>query len=220
MLLLLAEDDPMIGQGLRDSLRKEGFSVDWVQDGKSVLLSLETNPYSLVLLDLGLPRLDGMDVLQQLRKKNLDVAVIIITARDGLPERLAGLNCGADDYLVKPFATEELIARIRTISRRLAGRTQSDITVGRLRLDPIRHEIWVNDELINVSGREFKLLHELMIEPGRVISREQLEDRLYGWGEEIASNAVEVYISHLRKKIGAEVIQTIRGVGYRIGSTV
>ena len=121
---------------------------------------------------------------------------------------------------MKPFATEELIARIRTISRRLAGRTQSDITVGRLRLDPIRHEIWVNDELINVSGREFKLLHELMIEPGRVISREQLEDRLYGWGEEIASNAVEVYISHLRKKIGAEVIQTIRGVGYRIGSTV
>nr|WP_321238257.1 response regulator [uncultured Tolumonas sp.] len=220
MRLLLAEDDTMIGQGLRDSLRKEEFSVDWVQDGKAVLLSLETNPYSLVLLDLGLPKLDGMDVLQQLRKKNLDVAVIIITARDGLPERLAGLNLGADDYLVKPFATEELIARIRTISRRLAGRTQNDISVGRLRLDPIRHELWVNDEPINVSAREFKLLHELMIEPGRVISREQLEDRLYGWGEEIASNAIEVYISHLRKKIGAEVIQTIRGVGYRIGSTL
>lgn len=220
MRLLLAEDDTMIGQGLRDSLRKEGFSVDWVQDGKAVLLSLETNPYSLVLLDLGLPKLDGMDVLQQLRKKNSDVAVIIITARDGLPERLAGLNRGADDYLVKPFATEELIARIRTISRRLAGRTQNDISVGRLRLDPIRHELWVNDEPINVSAKEFTLLHELMIEPGRVISREQLEDRLYGWGEEIASNAIEVYISHLRKKIGAEVIQTIRGVGYRIGSTL
>ncbi len=217
MRLLLAEDDIMIGQGLRESLRKEGFTVDWVQDGNAVLLALETNTYSLLLLDLGLPQLDGMKVLKKLRKNDEKVSVIIITARDGLQDRLEGLNCGADDYLVKPFAVEELIARIRAISCRNSGRTQTDICIGALKLDPIRHQLWLNNELITVSAKEFKLLQELMTEPGVVISREQLEDRLYGWGEEIASNAIEVHISHLRKKLGADVIKTVRGVGYRIG---
>lgn len=220
MRLLLAEDDTMIGSGLQDGLRKEGYTVDWVQDGKSALLAQETNTYGLLLLDLGLPQQDGMKVLTTLRKRDETLPVIIITARDALPDRLMGLNSGADDYLVKPFAIEELIARIRAITRRQSGRAQSELCVGPLRLDPIRHLVWLHDEPITVSAREFNVLNELMSQPGAVISREQLEDRLYGWGEEIGSNAIEVHIHNLRKKLGVEVIKTVRGVGYRIGDTV
>ncbi|MGX5829927.1 response regulator [Mesorhizobium sp. 43Arga] len=217
MRLLLAEDDPMIGSGLQQGLRKKGFTVDWVQDGNSALLALETNPYALLLLDLGLPHKDGMDVLKALRQRGETLPTIIITARDALPDRLAGLDGGADDYLIKPFALEELISRIYAVSRRQAGRAQVELRVGPLRLDPVRHLLWLCDEPADVSAKEFALLHLLMREPGAVLSREQLEDALYGWGKEVGSNAVEVHIYNLRKKLGTEVIRTVRGVGYRIG---
>lgn len=217
MRLLLAEDDPQIGSGLQQGLRKEGYTVDWVQDGKSALLALETTSYAMLLLDLGLPQQDGMAVLKTLRRHDETLPALIITARDALPDRVAGLNSGADDYLVKPFALEELVARIRAISRRQSGRAQNELCAGPLRLDPVRHLLWLRGQPISVSAKEFALVHELMREPGAVLSREQLEDRLYGWGEEVGSNAVEVHIYHLRKKLGAEVIRTVRGVGYHIG---
>jgi len=217
MRLLLAEDDAMIGAGLQQGLRKEGYSADWVQDGKSALLALETTDYALLLLDLGLPREDGMHVLRRLRQRGDELPVIIITARDQLADRVAGLDCGADDYLVKPFAIEELLARIRAISRRQAGQVQSELRAGPLRLDPVSHQLWLRDEPVSVSAKEFSVLHELMRGPERILSREQLEDRLYGWGEEIGSNAVQVHIFNLRKKLGAEVIRSVRGVGYHIG---
>ncbi|MCJ1886532.1 response regulator [Pseudomonas sp. LA21] len=217
MRLLLAEDDSMIGAGLQQGLRKEGYSVDWVQDGKSALLALETTDYAVLLLDLGLPREDGMHVLRRLRQNGEVLPVIIITARDQLADRVAGLDGGADDYLVKPFAMEELLARIRAISRRQAGQVQSELNAGPLRLDPISHQLWLRGEPVSVSAKEFSVLHELMRGPERILSREQLEDRLYGWGEEIGSNAVQVHIFNLRKKLGAEVIRSVRGVGYHIG---
>jgi DNA-binding response OmpR family regulator len=218
MRLLLAEDDSLIGQGLQQGLRQEGFTVDWVQDGHAAELALETTLYSLLLLDLGLPRRDGMTLLKTLRQRDNPLPVIIITARDALLDRLSGLDSGADDYLVKPFALEELVSRIRAVSRRQTGQVQTELAAGALRLDPVRHLLWLHNEAISVSPKEFALLHELMLEPDAVISREQLEDRLYGWEEEVASNALEVHIYNLRKKLGAEVIRTIRGVGYRIGS--
>ncbi|KAF3996349.1 response regulator [Glaciimonas immobilis] len=217
MRLLLAEDDFLIGQGLQQGLRQEGFTVDWVQDGNAAGLALETTPYAALLLDLGLPRQDGMTLLKTLRQRDNPMAVIIITARDALADRLHGLDSGADDYLVKPFALEELVSRIRAVSRRQTKNVQPELAAGALRLDPIRHLVWLRDEVISVSPKEFALLYALMWEPDAVVSREQLEDRLYGWDEEISSNAVEVHIYNLRKKIGAEVIRTIRGVGYRIG---
>lgn len=218
MRLLLAEDDAMIGAGLQRGLRNEGYSVDWVQDGKSALLAIETTEYALLLLDLGLPREDGMDVLRRIRRNGEVLPVIVITARDALPERVAGLDAGADDYLVKPFAMEELLARIRAISRRQAGQVHGELRVGPLRLDPARHLLWLRDEPVTVSPKEFALLHELMRCPEKVLSREQLEDRLYGWGEEVNSNAVLVRIFNLRKKLGADVICSVRGVGYHIGN--
>lgn len=217
MRVLLAEDDAMIGAGLQQGLRKAGFTVDWVQDGNSALLAVETVAYEMLLLDLGLPQQDGMAVLNALRRKQDNLPTIIITARDALSDRLTGLNEGADDYLVKPFALDELVARIHAVSRRLAGRAQAEIQVGSLKLDPVSHLLWLHEQQMTVSAKEFALLHELMREPGAVLSREQLEDRLYGWGEEVGSNAIEVYIYNLRKKMGAEIIRTVRGVGYRIG---
>ncbi|MFM2485980.1 response regulator [Celerinatantimonas yamalensis] len=219
MRLLLAEDDPLIGQGLQQGLRQEGFTVDWVTDGQAALaaLAMKTVPYSLALLDLSLPKLDGMTLLKNLRQDDNRLPVIIITARDALPDRLLGLDMGADDYLVKPFALQELISRIRAVSRRHAGRAQTQLMAGSIRLDPTRHQLWLNDAEVSISPKEFALLRELMQEPDAVVSREQLEERLYGWGEEIGSNAVEVHISNLRKKLGSHVIQTVRGVGYCIG---
>lgn len=214
--LLLAEDDPMIGSGLQQGLRKKGFTVDWVQDGNSALLALETTPYALLLLDLGLPQQNGMNVLKALRLRDETMPAIIITARDALADRVTGLDSGADDYLVKPFALEELIARIHAVSRRQSGRAQTELRAGPLRLDVARHLLWLRDEPTSVSAKEFGLLHVLMREPGAVLSREQLEDRLYGWDKDVGSNAIEVHIYNLRKKLGAEVIRTVRGVGYRI----
>src|SRR3989344_2756047 len=217
MRILLAEDDPMIGSGLEKGLRQEGFSVDWVTDGKAAVLALETTPYALLLLDLGLPRQDGMEVLKVMRQHDETLPVIIITARDSLRDRVAGLDHGADAYLVKPSAIEELIARIRAVSRRQSGRVQTELRGGLLRPDPVRHLLWMRNEPVSLSAKEYALLHELMKEPDAVISREQLADCLYGWGAEVGSNAVEGHIHNLRKKLGADVIRTVRGVGYHIG---
>lgn len=217
MRVLLVEDDPLIGSGLEQGLKQEGFAVDWVKDGDAATLALRTTGYGLLLLDLGLPNRDGLSVLAALRRRDETLPVIVITARDGLPDRIAGLDSGADDYLVKPFALEELLARIRAVNWRHAGRAQTTLTIGALRLDPVKHQVWLNDDEVTLSPKEFVLLHELMREPGAVISREQFEERLYSWGEEVESNAVQVHIHNLRKKLGHEMILTVRGVGYRIG---
>jgi DNA-binding response OmpR family regulator len=216
MRLLLVEDDPMIGAGLQQGLRGEGYIVDWVQDGEAARSAARLAPYALLLLDLGLPGEDGMQLLRALRHRDEALPVIIITAREALADRLAGLNGGADDYLIKPFAIEELIARIRVVVRRQAGRLHSELRVGALRLDAVRHLLWLHDELVNVTAKDFALLQVLMDRPGAVISREQIEEQLYGWDDDLGSNAVEVRIHNIRKKLGSDVIQTVRGVGYRI----
>lgn len=217
MRILLAEDDPMIGDSLRKGLRGEGFTVDWVQDGRCAELALETTEYALVLLDLGLPNKDGLAVLRGWRQRGLTVPVLILTARDAVPDRVKGLDSGADDYLVKPFDLTELLARTRALLRRQAGRAREIIEIGALRLDPAAHTVEYRGQPALLSAREFALLHALMEKPGAVLSREQLEDRLYGWGEEVESNAVEVHVHNLRRKLSPGVIRTVRGVGYRIG---
>lgn len=217
MRILLVEDDPLIGNGLHLGLRREGFAVDWVQDGNAASLALRTTPYGLLLLDLGLPNRDGLTVLRELRQRDDATPAIILTARDDLSDRITGLDSGADDYLVKPFALAELLARIRAVNRRHAGRAQPELKAGALRLDPVQHRVWLRDEEVTVSPKEFAVLHELMQRPGAILSREQLEEALYGWQEEVESNALQVHIHNLRKKFGPEVIHNIRGVGYRIG---
>jgi len=216
MRLLLVEDDAMIGAGIRSGLHHEEFAVDWVQDGRAAELALQAEKYSAVLLDLGLPRKDGYALLEDLRRHKDPVPVIIITARDAVADRVKGLNEGADDYLVKPFDLDELAARIRAVVRRHAGRPGPRITCGDLVLDPATHKVTLRGREIPVSAREFALLEALLERPGAVLSRAQLEERVYGWGEEVASNAVEVHIHNLRKKLGERAIRTLRGVGYAI----
>lgn len=218
MRLLLAEDDPMIGQSIQDGLQLDGFVVDWVQDGEQAkqALSNVSGEYALLLLDLGLPRLAGLELLTLLRKSGNTIPVLILTARDALSDRIAGLNSGADDYLVKPFALEELVARIHALIRRSAGRGSSDIAYGALRINPLNHEAWLRDTLIDLSAREFALLHALLEQPGAVLSRMQLEERLYGWGQEVASNAIDVHLHNLRRKLGADIIFNVRGVGFKV----
>ena len=217
MRILLAEDDPLIGNGLQQGLQRAGFAVDWTTDGNAAALALSTTSYGLVLLDLGLPKQDGLTLLARLRACNVDTPVIIITARDAVPDRVAGLDSGADDYLVKPFALDELLARMRVAHRRQAGRAKSMLQAGALRLDPAQHRLWLRDDEISVTSREFALLLELMHDPSIVVSREQLEERLYGWNEEIESNAIQVHVHNLRRKLGVHAIRTVRGVGYQIG---
>ena len=217
MRILLAEDDPMIGDSLRKGLRGEGFTVDWIQDGRGAERALETTEYALVLLDLGLPNKDGLAVLRGWRQRGLTVPVLILTARDAVPDRVKGLDTGADDYLVKPFDLAELLARMRALLRRQAGRAREMIEIGALRLDPAAHAVEYQGQPVALSAREFALLHALLEAPGAVLSREQLEDRLYGWGEEVASNAIEVHIHNLRRKLNPGIIRTVRGVGYRLG---
>ena len=217
MRILLAEDDPMIGDSLRKGLRGEGFTVDWVQDGRSAEQALETADYALVLLDLGLPGKDGLAVLNGWRRRGLTVPVLILTARDAVPDRVKGLDSGADDYLVKPFDLAELLARMRALLRRQAGRARDLIEIGALRLDPAAHSVEYRGQPVALSAREFALLRALLERPGAVLSREQLEDRLYGWGEEVESNAIEVHVHNLRRKLNPHVIRTVRGVGYRLG---
>ncbi len=217
MRLLLTEDDTMIGEGLKHALNHAGYTTDWVSSVHEAETALQTMNYNMLLLDLGLPGQAGNVLLERLRRKGSALPVIILTARDDLQDRIGGLNAGADDYLVKPFASEELIARIRAVARRQNGHASNDIRHGQLRIDPIRHQAWLNEKQINLTAREFSLLHELLLTPGAVISKERLEDHLYGWGEEVGSNTIEVHICNLRKKLGNRMIRTVRGVGYHIG---
>lgn len=216
MKLLLAEDDAMIGASVVQGLRLGGFTVDWARDGREAELSLQHGDYAVLLLDLGLPRQDGLEVLKKLRRDGRQIPVLIITARDAVADRVAGLNLGADDYLVKPFDLDELTARIHALVRRRQGRTRPEMGIGALYLDPLSREVRLHDQPLHLSQREFSLLQALLESPGTVLSREQLEERLYGWDEEIASNAIEVHIHNLRRKLGSTWIRNVRGVGYKL----
>lgn len=217
MRVLLVEDDMMIGEVIQLGLRKEGFAVDWVQDVSDAELALSTHPFELLLLDLGLPDRPGIELLKKIRTEGNNLAVLILTARDSVSDRIANLDSGADDYLVKPFDFDELCARIRAVQRRKLGRSEPVLVHGQLSLNPATRECRWQGRIVALSGKESTLLEVLLETPGKVLSREQLEDRLYGWGEEVESNAVGVHIHNLRKKLGADVIRTIRGVGYLIG---
>nr|WP_316643402.1 response regulator [uncultured Roseateles sp.] len=227
MRLLLVEDDRMIGEGLRAALRLEGYAVDWVRDVAAAQGTLASERFDLVLLDLGLPpgggaastdpTADGLTVLRGLRARQDQTPVIVLTARDGAGERVKGLDSGADDYIVKPFELDELNARIRAVMRRHSGRGQALLGYGGVTLDPATRQVTLNGQPVVLSARELAVLEALLQRPGALLSRAQLEDRLYGWGEEIESNAVSVYIHQLRRKLGADFIQNVRGVGYYVG---
>jgi len=219
MRLLLVEDDTMIGEAIREGLKREGFTVDWVHDGESASQVLRTEAFDLLLLDLGLPRKGGLEVLTAARAHGQELPVLIITARDAVSDRVQGLDAGADDYLVKPFDLDELAARIRALLRRKSGRTAPAIEHRGVVLDPARHSVMRNGREVALSPKEFALLQLLMERPGTILSRARIEERLYGWGEEVESNAVEVHIHGLRRKLGADYILNVRGVGYRVPPT-
>lgn len=217
MRVLLVEDDPMIGKSVQQGLRQELCTVDWVRDGAAAELAMRTTDYEILLLDLGLPGKSGLDLLARLRHSGNLIPVLIVTARDAVADRIKGLDTGADDYVLKPFDLDELSARMRAVLRRHAGRAEPVIEEGDLRLNPATHEVTLAGQTVELSAREFALLQVLLDHPGVPQSRAKLEERLYGWGEEIESNAVEVYIHALRRKLGSERIKNIRGVGYLIG---
>jgi two-component system OmpR family response regulator/two-component system response regulator QseB len=217
MRILLVEDDRMIGESIRTALRQDGSAVDWVRDGRSAESTLATEEFDLVLLDLGLPQRDGLELLQAMRSRHDQTPVIVLTARDALSDRVAGLDAGADDYLVKPFELEELAARIRAVVRRKAGRGEPAVEIGEVRLDPSMRQVTRGGEPVVLSAREYAVLEALMARPGAILSRTQIEDRLYGWGDAIESNAVSVYIHQLRRKLGSDFIRNVRGVGYYVG---
>ena len=219
MRVLLVEDDRLIGEGVRAALAQDGYAVDWVRDGSSASTALEDTEFDLVLLDLGLPGMSGLDLLRALRRRDDPTPVIILSARDEIRDRIAGLDAGADDYLVKPFDLDELAARMRVAMRRRAGRGDPAIEHGGVRLDPKTHGVTQNGRPVSLSPREFAVLEALLQRPGITLSRQQLEDRIYGWDDEIGSNAVEVYIHSLRRKLGSDFIRTLRGVGYCIPKT-
>lgn len=220
MKLLLVEDDALLGDGVRAGLKQAGFAVDWVQDGLAAKVALDSEDYDLLVLDLGLPKLSGMELLKSVRAKRASLPVLILTARDTVADRVAGLNAGADDYLVKPFDLDELIARLNALLRRSAGQVELTLQHGAIELTPASHQVRLAGIDVSMSAREFSLLHTLLLHTGRVHSREQLEQTLYGWGEEVESNAIEVHVHHLRKKLGSDLIRTLRGVGYVIDKVV
>lgn len=217
MRVLLVEDDQMIGRAVSTGLTDAGFSVDWVMDGRAADLSLAVDVYDIAVLDLGLPKKDGMAVLATLRASAKPTPVLIATARDAVADRIAGLNAGADDYVVKPFDLDELIARVRAVLRRHAAAASSLLVCGRLTLDPLRKLVTFRDQPVVLSAREFALLEVLMQRPGAVLSRKKLEESIYNWDDDLGSNAVEVHIHRLRKKLDVDVIRNVRGVGYRVG---
>ncbi|WP_342619731.1 winged helix-turn-helix domain-containing protein [Rhodoferax sp. GW822-FHT02A01] len=216
MRILLAEDDDMLGDGLRAGLRQAGFQVDWVRDGMAAERELATGVYAAGVLDLGLPLKDGLDVLKDLRARKIDTPILVLTARDAVPDRVVGLDSGADDYVIKPVDLIELAARLRSLVRRSLGQVQETLCAGTVVLDAAARSVSCQGELVQLSTREFDLLHALMRNVGRVLTREQLEQQMYSWGHEVESNAIEVHIHHLRRKLGADLIQTVRGVGYTV----
>lgn len=216
MRVLLVEDDELLGDGLRTGLVQYGYATDWLKDGLSADQALKTENFDLVVLDLGLPKMPGITVLQNLRARGLTMPVLILTARESIEDRVKGLDSGADDYLTKPFDLDELCARLRALQRRFSSRADPLIVHGDITLDPAAHSVTFKGEVMNVSRREFALLHKLLENAGRVLSREHLTQSLYGWGEDVDSNALEVHIHNLRKKFGQRFIHTIRGIGYMI----
>jgi len=216
MRLLLVEDDIMIGEAVQDLLRAERYAIDWARDAASADTALRTQGYDLVLLDLGLPGRDGLNVLRDMRTRSDRTPVLIATARDAVSERVKGLDAGADDYLLKPYDMDELLARIRALTRRAAGRAEPEYEHQGVTIRPATREAAVHGQPVVLSAREWAVLEPLLARPGAVLSRQQLEDKLYGWGDEVSSNAVEVYIHGLRKKLGASIIVNVRGVGYMV----
>ncbi len=214
MRVLVVEDDKMIAKGLHTALKQDGYAVDGVSDGRSAAEALRSSRFDLVLLDLGLPERDGLDVLRELRRRRDATPVIIVTARDDVQNRIEGLDAGADDYIIKPFDLDEVAARMRSVLRRAAGRGDPCIRHRGITLDPVSHAVERDGEPVVLSAHEFSVLEALLQRPGSVLSRAQLEDRLYGWSEGIESNAVEVYVHGLRRKLGNDAIRTLRGVGY------
>jgi two-component system OmpR family response regulator len=213
---LLAEDDGMIGEAVVSALKDASYAVDWVRDGEAACEALATHAYDIVLLDLGLPGKDGLDVLRLSRSQGAVTPVLVITARDAIDDRILGLDAGADDYIVKPFDIGELLARMRAVVRRKAGSPHPILSNGRIDLDPATHEVSFDGAPVRLTAREFALLRALLMRPGAILSRGELEDRIYGWGEEVESNAVEFLIHSLRRKLGADAIRNVRGVGWLV----
>ena len=216
MRVLVVEDDPMIGRAVVAGLQDAGYAVDWARDGAEAELALGNGVYDLALLDLGLPRRDGLDILKSVRRAGQNVPILVITARDSVEDRIRGLDHGADDYLVKPFDLDEMLARARALMRRREGRASPDMSYGALSMDPVKRLVRFRDAPVELSAREFAVLEVLMKDPGAVISRERLEDAVYGWGEEVGSNTIEVHLHHLRRKLEPQIIRNVRGVGYQI----
>ena len=214
MRILVVEDDPLLGDGIQAGLAQAGFGVDWVKDGIAGELAFETGSHAAVVLDLGLPRLAGLELLRRMRARGNKTPVLILTARDAIEDRIRGLDSGADDYVVKPFDLHELAARLRALIRRAAGEAAAVLRVGDIELDPAARRIRFKGQVVELPAREYALLNALMLAAGRVLTREQLAEKLYAWGEEVESNAIDVHIHHLRRKLAPSVIRTVRGVGY------
>ncbi|UQY44092.1 response regulator [Erwinia sp. PK3-005] len=219
MRILLIEDDRLIGDGIKAGLGKLGFSVDWIMDGEQGMVALQAATYDAVVLDLSLPQRDGMDILRSWRSRGEDIPVLILTARDAVAQRVEGLQQGADDYLCKPFALSEVAARLQALIRRRHGQLQPTLTHGTLTLDPAARTVMLDNAPVELKPRELALLELFMLNAGRVLTRAQLEEKLYSWDQDVSSNAVEVHIHHLRKKLGNSFIRTVHGVGYTLGAT-
>lgn len=216
MRLLLIEDDPLLGEGIQQGFNLQGETLDWLRSGQHALDALASSEFDLLILDLGLPDIDGLQVLSELRRRGDALPVLILTARDQVSDRVRGLDAGADDYLIKPFDLDELRARVRALLRRNSGISSPKLNHADLEVDPASREVYRNGEAVNLSRREYSLLMEFLYHPGQVLTRDQLSERLYGWNDDVESNAVEVHIHHLRKKLGSDLVKTVRGVGYRI----